>query len=280
MSDPTLVFCDTISNMSPFDSLVVQSILPWGLLPGHNQYSINEYADRYANSTFDYITGLVVPIHTAHSSINSAKIRFKVWEGDTIPTNIIGYKDVYLSNLAPNAYQIVNFDQEINVPGTFFVGYGITYYQTDNYLGPDNASIFMAGDRGPSAPSTMFLRYNNIWFPTKDLGLVNNMHSSLAIEVIACRYTGIDDQVNWLTSIRLFPNPSNGAVNLVCENLTQKVDLIRIYTITGQTIEVPVERIGINHLQIDMSSQDAGIYLIRFILGDEVIVKKLTLLPE
>lgn len=278
MGNPNVVLCDTISNMSPFDSLVVKDILPWGLLPGHNPYNIKEYADKYANSTFNYITGLVVPVHTAHSSVNSAIIRFKIWEGDTIPTNTLGYKDVYLTNLSTNAYQVVNFDQEINVSGTFFVGYAISYFQSDNYQGPDNVSIFMAGDRGPSAASTLFMKYNHVWYPSKDLSLVNNLHSSLAIEVVACRYTDIEELDKAQTSIRLFPNPSDGSIRLLSDKPNEKIDHIEVYTIAGQVIQVPIERIGINHLQIEMSSHEAGVYFIRFEAGGDVLVRKVTLM--
>ncbi|MEA3443743.1 MAG: PKD domain-containing protein [Bacteroidota bacterium] len=275
--NPNVVFCDTISNMETFDSLVVHEIQPWGLFPGHNPYNINEYADKYANSIYEYVSGFVVPIYTAHSSINSAIVRFKIWEGDSIPVNLLGYKDVYLTNLTANSYQVVHFDQDISISGTFFAGYSITYYQSDNYSGLDNVSIHMAGDRGTAGLSTLYVRYNNGWHAAKDLSLLNNIHTSLAIEPIVCRTTGIEEIDDDDNIVRIFPNPGKGIFNLISANPNLKITSVKVFSITGQQIKINVEEQTTNRKVIDLSHYNAGIYFLSFIVDDRVYVRKISL---
>ncbi len=276
--DPSVIFCDTISNMLPFDLLTVNETLPWGLIPGHNPYNINEYADKYENTTYDFIEGLLVPVHTAQSSMNSAVARFKIWDGDSVPGNVLGYKDIYVTDLIPNSYQFVEFDQDISISGTFFAGYAITYFQTDNYSGPHNVAIHMAEDRGSGGLSTLFVRYNNNWFPSKDLSLVNNLHTSLAIEPVACKISNYPEIITSKDDIKVFPNPCGGIFQIFIPNFVSRVSSLKLYSITGQEIDISYQKHDNHLIKTKINNQESGVYFIHLTVGNETSVKKIFLI--
>jgi hypothetical protein len=66
----------------------------------------------------------------------------------------------------------------------------------------------------------------------------------------------------------LFPNPTNGVLNIGNEN----IDKIVIYDVSGKLIR----EFG-NESQIDLSNLSKGLYLVKLFLGKEIIVEKIVI---
>ena len=273
---PVIEFCDTLSNLESFDSLMTLQMQPWGLLPGHNPLYITEYADLHATPDYDFVRGFLVPIQISSSSINSAMVKFKIWDYNIIPGALLGFKEIYLSQLVPNTYQLVLFDNDINVYGSFFVGYGITYYITDNYSGPNNFATFMANDRGALGNNTLFVNYNNTWFNASEFGLLNNIHTSLGIEPIACSFDNIDLLNNDNFDVRIYPNPTNDKFHILTDNKYDEID-ISVYNSMGQRVLCDLQ-LDLNKYTIDMTGNNPGIYFIYIVADGFVKVQKVSLL--
>jgi Secretion system C-terminal sorting domain len=81
--------------------------------------------------------------------------------------------------------------------------------------------------------------------------------------------TAIGAQQNALPVVNIFPNPSNGAVNISFETDGEKQ--IQIYDATGKLI---AEQQAVNQfISLDLSSQPAGLYLCRIITSAGIVTK-------
>ncbi|MDA7803907.1 T9SS type A sorting domain-containing protein [Crocinitomix sp.] len=71
--------------------------------------------------------------------------------------------------------------------------------------------------------------------------------------------------------VKLYPNPTNGMVNL---ELNESIDRISVYAIDGQLIQ-SFENINSGLTIYDFSELPSGTYLIQLINGDQTVMKKL-----
>ncbi|MGZ6555163.1 MAG: T9SS type A sorting domain-containing protein, partial [Bacteroidia bacterium] len=85
--------------------------------------------------------------------------------------------------------------------------------------------------------------------------------------------TEISEYSNLNTQVAIYPNPSNGVFNLKMnepENL-KNLDL-KVYNILGECIfQLINQRIGTSNLQIDLTNQVNGLYLIKIMNGHEMV---------
>lgn len=84
--------------------------------------------------------------------------------------------------------------------------------------------------------------------------------------------------IDYVTNLSIYPNPTNGQVRIDLE-LSRNADVaVSIYTVTG----VLVEDFGKSNTakqthQVDLSNYAAGMYLVRFVVDNKVVTKKLIL---
>lgn len=234
---PSIEYCDTISNLLPFDSLMVYQQSAFGMIPGHNQLQIKEYADHFAVTQYDYIEGFVVPVFVSSSVLNSATVRFKVWEGGNHPGTVLAYKEVYLSSLPTNQYSLVYFDNPVMVSGDFYVGFELSYYLADNYTGPDNFSVFMADSRGQNGLNTLQLKYNNQWIMLSDLPELSGFTTSLGIEPVACANELSAGNFKNDPELVLFPNPANEKLSILLKDkVMDRIGVVKLFSASGSLV--------------------------------------------
>ena len=71
-------------------------------------------------------------------------------------------------------------------------------------------------------------------------------------------------------TITVYPNPTEGSINLICPNTEE----IRIYNTLG--VMVRQKNIGdIDTIQIDMSGLPNGIYILQAIRGNDTMTKRI-----
>lgn len=269
--EPPIEVCDTVTNLLPLDPLIVEQVSPWGVIPGANSYNINEYAEFFENSDtyYDQVSGIRAWVNLAVGASSNASVRFKVFDGDVVPTTLLGYKDVNIQDIASNFVLSVIFDDPISLSGNFFIG-----YQVNTISNNDQFAVSMAADRGPGELSTMFVHYNNNWYPSNSLSVVNNISSSLALEPIACNTTGINNITKLDDEIDIYPNPSGDFVNVSFGDNYCSECTMRIYNMMGDIISLSKEELSSNTTRFDFSDSPNGVYFINIITNGKSVTKK------
>ncbi len=86
------------------------------------------------------------------------------------------------------------------------------------------------------------------------------------------------DQIAVLNNLQLFPNPTNGALILAIELASVREVSWTVISATGQMVK-PIETRTFNAAQIglDLSDLPNGLYLVRLVIGDQVVTKSVTL---
>ncbi len=80
-------------------------------------------------------------------------------------------------------------------------------------------------------------------------------------------------------NFQLFPNPSNGFVNISIEkNTLQTISSIEITDLSGKLVKSPeMIKKGSSNIRIDVSDLPVGVYLVRMQLGEAIYSRKLIL---
>jgi flagellar basal body rod protein FlgG len=88
--------------------------------------------------------------------------------------------------------------------------------------------------------------------------------------------TGIDEMVS-LSSVSVYPNPSNGSFTVQTNSLVNDEISIQVVDITGKIIYTePVSlTIGKNSFDINLTGLSSGYYQVNLRKGNSVITKKL-----
>ncbi len=273
--EPPVEVCDTISNFDPMDALVVENVTAGGILPGVNGLNISEYAEMYDNTNllFDKVNGVRAWVHIASAASSSSSVRFKIWTGSNAPTTLLGYKDVDIQNMSPNFVHTVYFDNPIDITGEtkFFVGYNISA------VGSDQFAVSIADDRGPGGLATMYMFYNNTWYPAADMSAVDFIHTSLGVEPIACNTTEIEEFEYVADEITVFPNPTSDLINISFGSNPPKDYQIKVFDIMGNLVNVAQSLTHGSLAQIDFANNANGIYFVSMIMNDKVVTKKILL---
>lgn len=75
-------------------------------------------------------------------------------------------------------------------------------------------------------------------------------------------YVGLPDNLNGVSSISVYPNPGSGRYTIQLKS--SSVDEIRIMDVLGRNLVYETSISGTEHLELDLSSQSQGLYLIGF----------------
>ncbi|MCB0480505.1 MAG: right-handed parallel beta-helix repeat-containing protein [Flavobacteriales bacterium] len=152
--------------------------------------------------------------------------------------------------------------------------------------GQGNVS-YTANASGGTPPYTSYT-----WSPSNEVGptankLDNGRNTVTIVDSKGCTlsydldvhsvYTGLDafDQEN---GFKIYPNPSNGEVNLEL-NLNAQADVtVRVMNATGELIEF-VERTNVvqDKITLDLSTYAVGMYFVETTIGSEKVVNKIQL---
>ena len=156
--DPNGYCQDTVTNvLSSERPLTFRHLAPakWGYFPGHNEYQVKAYAEKYTYYTFNQVTGIIVPVVKAYGANNVNKIRFTVWEVDVNgkPGAEIKTKDVPVNSFTPYFYHVIMFNSPAPVTDNFFVGYQIWYNNP-----ADTFVVYMAPNRGAGGNNTLYCK--------------------------------------------------------------------------------------------------------------------------
>ena len=266
-------YCDTISNVSvtevPYSFRHLTNT--WGYIPGHNGFYCSSYADKFLNYMFDNVRAIIIPVAKAYSNSYNAKVRFAVWgdNGNGRPGDLLGFKDVSISQFNPNMYSAVLFDQPIPVHDKFFVGYQL-FYNTPQ----DTFVAYMGPNRGVGGTNTLFIEQAGTWKTPGEL-LLDTLNTSMAIKVVGC-VVG-NEEVNISKMINIYPNPVKDVLFIDFGEIYARNAQISLYDAIGRKVKAKTVK-DINKAYIDMTHLQDGIYIVEINLDGKKVLKKITLI--
>lgn len=160
-----------------------------------------------------------------------------------------------------NQFTTYYLDNPLAVTGTFYVGFRQTH-TTHLNLGFDR-----------NTDSRNFFMYNTAssWEQSVHKG-------TPMIRPVVGHYfnpIGIDEEINSIASIKLYPNPAHDHVNIVCNGDNNSLQRIEIYNLTGQLIQTDKTN-GENFQNINTSNFKSGIYIFKIYTANNVYTQKLT----
>lgn len=79
-------------------------------------------------------------------------------------------------------------------------------------------------------------------------------------------------------NLNVFPNPTNGTVNVTYTAKPGETAGVTVYNMIGEKVFVQNLNTTSGQLNIDLSGQAAGVYLLNLQLGDKMVTKKISLL--
>lgn len=144
--------------------------------PGHNQWSLTAYADRYENEHEGTITQ--VRVLPAIANGTGKNVIFRVWaDNNGVPGVVLDSKTVAITSLTAASWNTVVFDSPIQVTGTFYVGFAISYDSPSHNYANHQFTVACVPDRGDGFNTSFFLE-GSTWYDWPG-GI--DIHSSMAI---------------------------------------------------------------------------------------------------
>ncbi len=94
------------------------------------------------------------------------------------------------------------------------------------------------------------------------------------INVMVNPCTSIDNE-NSDMGVEVYPNPTNGIVNLsIAGNISNSLE-INIFDIAGKVVISKTHESGTENVKIDMSELSDGVYFVKIYNGSDIVVKKI-----
>ena len=76
--------------------------------------------------------------------------------------------------------------------------------------------------------------------------------------------------------IKLYPNPTTGLVTVELEDILAPMADIQVFDVTGKmTLSQPQAIIASGQYQFDMSGSASGVYIVRILIENSVVTKRL-----
>ncbi|MFH2096406.1 MAG: PKD domain-containing protein, partial [Bacteroidota bacterium] len=272
-------FCDTISNIQTGEfPLTFRHLAPakWGYFPGHNEYTVRAYAEKFDNYMFSEVFGLIVPVVKAYEVSATSKVRFTVWDMDSLtgkPLNELDHKDLTVGSFTPYLYHTVEFDSPVPIPsnGKFFVGFQLYYDATAQ----DTFAVYMAPNRGIGGENTLYVKRPSWKLPSEVLG--DTLNTSMAIELVGCLTISVEE-TDESGKIIIFPNPANDFLNVEFRDMNGSDANIAIIDMTGRMISTKTEDYGNGLYKINLQTLSDGIYFVTINLDGRKYTRKISVL--
>ena len=169
-----------------------------------------------------------------------------------------------------NNWATISFDDDFSlVPGTYMAAIG-------SYASPIDTSVIAMAQY--TYPTTCYIQKNGCLTGTQSFGSWYWLSRAPMIRMNFAVVSSIEENI-FEGKISVYPNPTNGILNLDMMGVTPSVYQIKITNILGEIIYVSSENIsGIYNDVIDLSSFGKGTYVIQIknnesIFTDKIVIK-------
>lgn len=276
-SGPVPRYCDTITNILPGENIVSMPLAgSWGNIGGHNGQRTRMYADKFEQHSFTILEGFIVPVVRADYGTYNSKVTFYVWDGNTTypeDDNILFQKDMYIRDINPNYYNLIEFNNSIEIEGPFFIGYRINYVDaTGNGVSDDDRfSVSLAQNRSYwGAPNTLYVQQSGEWYSAPD---IFNVHTSTAIQPITCIVDINEFELEHRISI--YPNPATTRININTGEVKPGTSLdITVFDMQGRIVENKKTTVGYDEIVLNTSEYNTGLYFVNLNFNNQRVTKR------
>lgn len=275
-SSPVSNYCDSsIANYNSIEATnLVTPTVPGstGYMSGHNGKNVTEFADYFDYYIYTQVKGLLVSVSKAVAGNVNSKVVFKVWSvgSNGLPGNVLGSKEIKLNTLHPTYVHSIMFDEPVDIFGSFFAGYEISYQYPDEFATYIVSNRSQANDLG--ILNSFYLKQNNAWVSSTSL---YSYKTSSTISPISC-IVGTDELSKIETELLIFPNPSSSVFNLYCNSSDFEKSEISVYNIYGKKVNVVRQQIDNSNAYIDLTGNASGIYFVNIMTNNSLITRKIS----
>lgn len=276
-SGPVNVYCDTISNIEPYEGICSPGVpgASWGEIGGHNGQKIRIYADKFEQHAFERVDALIVPVVKSQAGKYDSKVTFYIWDGSTVyPEIVLAQKDYFIRDIPENFNYVIEFGQAIEVDGPFFVGYKINYVDVDNDgISDDRFSVSIANNRDAYSPNTLYVESNSQWATaTAKFGY----RTSSAIRPVTCIVDVNEFEID--NNIDIYPNPATDIVYISTGKVNFGTDLdVQVIDITGRVVKVLNSVVNTQEIPVNISDLPQGLYVFSLNFDGNIVNKRVML---
>ena len=230
--------CDTLSNISGNSNLVVylaqdNSQNPAGFLRGTNTYDDNAKVDKFSTTSGMKITGGLFLFGRAYTSNSSHKVTAAAWDATGpagAPGTELTSKDILINSITEGSLTPVSFTTTPNAPTAFYMGIrwtGLT-------LATDSIGLYTNSD-GESTPGTAWERWSdNTWHNYNESNSWGIDVSNAIFPILCPTVQGVEE-TQW-EGVSVYPNPTNGNINVYLQLKSNDDVFIRVFNPIGQLV--------------------------------------------
>lgn len=267
--------CDTISHFS--GNAVIYRPTAGGYLLGTNGNGFTDIGEYYAPSELTGYSKIDKAIFVlAKASGSSGNIIFSVL--NSTGTSTLGSKSVPLSTIIsayagqPGNIYTVDFNPDITIPN----GQGIII-ATSVPLGNGDTLAVLSSIHASSPNGTAWEKYSGSW-ATVQSDYAGGAIVSATIFPIVCSGTVSDDEILNNQNIQIYPNPSNGDINISFGTTTLGSSTIKVYNNLGVLVsEKAVDDSNNKTTTLILNNIESGIYYVSIINNNQNITKKISI---
>ncbi|MCT4639134.1 MAG: T9SS type A sorting domain-containing protein [Bacteroidales bacterium] len=217
----------------------------------------------------DTISAINIFFNDVQSAPRTDRFKLMIWNdnggapGDIIYEGTQELEPKHGTSL--NGFTSYKMDKQVIVKGKYYVGWKQMYENFMN-VGFDVSNI---------QNKKLFFNVGNGWEQSKEQGVCMIRVEFDNIDITVTPPTDIKDNNN--SSIKVYPNPTDGIVNVSADNLPDNEMLISVYNTLGIKV---IEQQFYNQQQLDLTSLKQGLYFIRIfdhnnkIVGTTKIIKR------
>ncbi|HYQ57195.1 MAG TPA: T9SS type A sorting domain-containing protein [Draconibacterium sp.] len=243
----------------------------WG---GSNEVGIEEVVERFAIDGDEIIDGVSFGVGKLVTHNNNSKITVKVYNGNSLPEQLIYSKSVNIDNWAEDAMNFVGFDEMVEPADTFFVG-----FELSDINPADTFAIYQSLRSADGGDNHFYLLQNGNWKAFSDVNTQNYAMVNV-MELVACNYSIITDTplVEQPENVWVYPNPTNKVLNIESDKKIDPESIV-VYNLLGQAMETSVSQQDTFRVRLNLLGKTAGVYFVRFPYGDSFVTRKISFVP-
>jgi len=248
---------DTLSNVADNENLTVESgSLVWGSYSGHNNLQTEGFAERYETDA-EMINGINLFVNRNYISRNNRYLNVVIWNGSTVPENIIYSQSVPLDNFVAGMINYIEFDSAVRPGSVFFAGFELFYPATQ-----DTFSVYMAESRAPGGSNSAFVYDGLQWSSLADYS-AGSIHSSFAIFPVVYGTVPNENKSEPEDFVTAYPNPASDQVSLMFRQMIDEPVKVTLFNLQGQIL-MDNEYGPFQHIiPFDLKGFSSGLYIIR-----------------
>lgn len=271
--------CKAYSNLKQEDKhqllrISGQGVGISGFYTGTNSAGIKEVADKFKIPGQERLEGVSVGIgkKTLQSVNNNSYLRVKVYDMAENGNIVIHTQQVHIKDLVPDAMNLIRFTELVEPADSFLISLDF-----EGIVIGDSLAVYHSSRMLPDRNS-IFVLHNGQWKEISSLNAALKA-GALALEVIACNISSnITDSTNIENKFeaKIYPNPTRAKTEL-SSNIPVTGDMISVYNIRGQQVPFKTTRLGIRKMEVDLSGNPPGVYLVRYWDGKNHFAGKILL---